>query len=42
LLKMAAVALVDVVDVADEVVGVEDVVDDAVVVEDVEGRIRAL
>jgi len=39
---MAAVALVDVVDVADEVVGVEDVVDDAVVVEDVEGRIRAL
>ena len=39
---MAAVALVDVVDVADEVVGVEDVVDDAVVVEDIEGRIRAL
>jgi hypothetical protein len=39
---MAAAALVDVVDVADEVVGVEDVVDDAVVVEDVEGRIRAL
>ena len=32
----------DVVDVADEVVGVEDMVDDAVVVEDIEDRIRAL
>jgi hypothetical protein len=39
---MTAAAAVDVVDVADEVMGVEDMVDDAVVIEDVEDRIGAL